>query len=260
MTFATLVRRNVLDPVRSRSIWVLLGLFALVFGLMGYLLGGNVGGGFAWSVAQIMAGLGPLAALGFSYDSIAGPRESGSLRVMLSYPYTRRDLVLGTLTGRVLVLGLTVVVGLVAGALSTLVFGGTLTADLLPIALLSLLLTTTTVAIAVGISASVSTSARAAITAFGAYLLFSGFWSLVPSGIRYLLNGLSFPQGPPPEWTFVWNQLNPLNAFRTATAAIVDTPISSAFYHGAAFALAVLVGWFVLSTVVGVLRFERTDL
>lgn len=261
MSTATLVRRDVLDPYRSGSLWVLLGTFTILFAMIGYLLGGSVGGGLAFSIAQIMAVLGPLAALGFAYDSIAGPRENGALRVLLSYPYSRRDVVLGTLAGRVLVVGLGIVVGVVAGALSTVVFGGVLDVGVLAqVALLALLLSTSIVGISVGISASVRTSSRAAILSFGAYLLFSAFWNYVPTVVRYALSGFSRLPENTPEWVFVWRQLNPINAFRTATAAIAQEPLSSNFYHAVWFAVLVLVGWFVLATVVGTLRFERTDL
>ena len=262
MSFGVLVRRNVLDPYRSRSLWILLGVFALLFGFVGYMLGTSAGGtGIPFVIAAVMAALAPLAALAFTYDSIAGPRQSGSLRVLLSYPYTRRELVLGTLVGRVLVVGLGVVVGVLAGALSTLVFGGSVDfVALASVLLLSVLLSTAIVGLTVGISASVRTSSRAAVVAFGAYLLFSAFWTLIPGALRYILNGFSPPMGATPEWVFVWNQLNPINAFRTATTALLQDPISSSFYHTIWFTVLVLIGWFVLSTVFGVLRFERTDL
>jgi ABC-2 type transport system permease protein len=182
------------------------------------------------------------------------------LRVLLSYPYSRRELVLGTLAGRIIVLAAAVVVGILTGVLASVVFGGELTGDLVPVAGLSLLLTSVIVAIAVGISSSVASSTTAAITAFGAYILFSTFWNFVPTAVRYVLNGFSFPIGAQPEWVFVWNQLNPLNAFRTAASAITGSPLSANFYHAIWFAILVLVGWFVLSTVIGVLRFERADL
>lgn len=260
MSLLTLARRDALDPYRSGSLWVLLGVFALAFGFVGYLLADGTGQ-VAVLFAQILVLFGPLAALSFSYQSIAGPRENGSLRVLLSYPYTRREVVLGKLLGRVAVLSLAVVVGVLVGWASMLVFGGS--PD--PVAVLgtlalALVLTASIVGVSVGISAGVATTNRAAVGAFAAYLLFSGFWSLVPSGIRYVLNGLSMPASGPPEWVFVWRQLNPFNAFRSAVQALTDAPLSEAFYHAPWFSLLVLVGWFVLLVVVGTLRFERADL
>lgn len=260
MSVGVLVRRNVLDPVRSRSIWILLGTFAVFFGMVGYLVDTEFTP-LAVVVREIIPFLAPLAALGMTYDSIAGPRQSGSLRVLLSYPYTRRELVLGTLAGRVIVVGLAVVVGVLVGILTTVVFGGGIdVGQIVVVLLLSLLLSTAIVGLTMGISASVRTSSRAAVLAFGAYLLFSTFWGFLPQLGRYVLNGFSFPTGSPPAWVEVWGQLNPITAFRTGTQAVLDSPASEAIYHGLPFAVLVLVGWFVLSTVVGLLRFERTDL
>lgn len=261
MTVGVFVRRNVLDPVRSRSIWVYLGVFALVFGLVGYMIGSSVGGGYSMLVPEIMAVLAPLAALAFTYDAIAGPRQSGSLRVLLSYPYTRRELVLGTLVGRIVVVAVGIVVGVLVGALALMLFGGNVDFGELLVGLgLTLLLSTAIVALALGISASVSTSSRAAVVAFGIYLLFFAFWGLIPTLVRWVLGGFSFPAGPTPEWVAIWNQLNPIEAFRTATGSFFQGPTGDVFYHSLWFSILVLVGWFVLSTLIGLVRFERTDL
>lgn len=261
MSLRVLARRNALDPYRSRSLWILLSLFALVFGLVGYLIDTEFTP--LWTtVTSIIVVLGPLAALAFTYDAIAGPRESGALRVLLSYPYTRREVVLGTFVGRVAVISLAVVVGVVAVLATALVFGsGDIALGAMAIVLaLALVLTTAMVAVAIGISASTSTSTRAVVVAFGAYLLFSGFWRLVPSLFRYVLNGLSAPGGSAPDWVLVWRQLNPFNAFRSATQALTEAPLSEGFYHAPWFGIGVLLAWIVLPVVVGLVTFERADL
>lgn len=260
MSVRVLVRRNVLDPYRSRSLFVLLGVFVLVFGLLGY----AAGGGFISVpilVASIMSQLATLAALAFAYDSIAGPRERGSLRVLLSYPYTRRELVLGVLLGRIAVLALAVTVGVVATIVTLLVFGGPL--DLAAIGtvfVLSVLLSTTMVAVAVGLSASVSSSTWAAVGAFGVYLLVSVFWGSVTTIVRYVLNGFSFDFGPTPEWVLIWQQLSPTQAYQTAVQVLTQEVSPDAFFTTAWFAVLVLVGWFVLATLLGLVRFDRADL
>lgn len=259
MSVRVLVRRNALDPYRSRSLWFLLGLFVLAFGLIGYMVGGSPLA-LTGIAVSIMAVLAPLAALAMTYGSIAGPRESGALRVLLSYPYTRRELVLGTLIGRILILALAVTVGLVTGVVSSTIFGGSVDlASMGQIVLVSILLATTFVGIAMGISASVRTSSWAAVAAFGAYLLFTGFWNTIPSLARYALNGFAFPTGPPPEWVAIWRELSPTRAYQVASG-VVEFPTADLFYQTTWFAVLVLVVWFALAVVVGVLRFEGTDL
>ena len=149
MNLSVLVRRNILDPVRTRSLWVLLALFVLVFGLVGYLLGPNQFTSMPNLTATIMGVLAPLAALVYSYESIAGPRQSGSLRVLLTYPYSRRQVVLGTLIGRVTIVLLAIVTGIVAAVLATALAGGSI--DIVSFALVlaaSLLFTAVIVAVA----------------------------------------------------------------------------------------------------------------
>lgn len=261
MSLGVLARRDALDPYRSRSLWVLLFVFVAVFGLVGYLVNTTFTS-LPVIAAQLLVVLGPLAALAFTYDSIAGPRENGSLRVLLSYPYSRREVVLGTFLGRVAVVSLAVLVGLAAVLVTSAVSGGATASfdGMAVVAGLALILTTAVVSVAIGISASTSTSTRAAILAFGVYLLFSGFWGLVPTVVRWALNDFSLPTSQPPEWVFVWNQLNPFNAFRSAVEGLVNEPLSAGFYHEPWFGVLVLLAWIVLPVAVGILRFERADL
>lgn len=259
MSVAVLVRRNVLDPYRSRSLFVLLGVFVLVFGMIGYFAGGMPA--LSLLISTIMAQLATLAALAFSYDSVAGPRESGSLRVLLSYPYTRKELVLGMLAGRIVVLALTVAVGVLTAVVTALVFGGSVDlAGVGMVLVLSVLLSTTMVAVAVGLSASVSSSSWAAVGAFGVYLLVTAFWGSIPTIVQYVLNGFSFAFQSTPTWVDVWNQLSPTKAYSTAVEVLVQGTTASEFYTTAWFAVVVLLGWFVLATLLGLLRFDRVDL
>ena len=261
MNLSVLVRRNILDPVRTRSLWVLLALFVLVFGLVGYLLGPNQFTSMPNLTATIMGVLAPLAALVYSYESIAGPRQSGSLRVLLTYPYSRRQVVLGTLIGRVTIVLLAIVTGIVAAVLATALAGGSI--DIVSFALVlaaSLLFTAVIVAVGIGISASVATTNRAAMLAFGFYLLFFAFWGQLPTVVRFVLNGFSFPTGRPPEWVAIWNQLNPFTAFNSVIQGLLTETASSAFYEALWFGVLVLLGWFVVSVIVGLIRFERADL
>jgi len=261
MSLLTLAKRRLLDPVRTRSLWVMLALFALVFGLMGYLGGSNSMLDTATQSVAIMAFLLPLVALSYSYDAIAGPRESGSLRVLLSYPFTRREVVLGTLVGRIAVVTLGVLAGVLAAIVATVAFGGSLDLVAFGIVLaVSTLFAAVMVAIGVGISASVPTTNAAVLTAFGSYLLYFAFWDLLPTLGRYVLNGFAFPTGPPPEWVLIWSQLNPITAYRAVAEAVLAQPPTGAFYHTVWFAIVVLGAWFVLTIGIGLVRFDRADL
>lgn len=261
MNLSVLIRRNILDPVRTRSLWVLLGLFVLVFGLVGYLLGPNQFTSLPSLTATIMGVLAPLAAFVYSYESIAGPRENGSLRVLLTYPYSRRQVVLGTLIGRVVIVLLAVVTGIVAAVLASAFAGGGIDiVSFTHVLAASLLFAAVVVAVGIGISASVATTNRAAMLAFGFYLLFFAFWGQLPTVVRFVLNGFSFPTSQPPEWVAIWNQLNPFTAFNSVVQGLLNGITSSAFYDALWFGVLVLLAWFVVSVMIGLIRFERADL
>lgn len=63
------------------------------------------------SMGQPMAFFVPMLGLGISYASIAGERDSGSIKILLSLPNSRRDVVLGKFIGRCAVLTLAILSG-----------------------------------------------------------------------------------------------------------------------------------------------------
>ncbi|WP_132057087.1 ABC transporter permease subunit [Halorussus amylolyticus] len=262
MSWRIVAERNARDPYRSRSLWVHLGVFVVLFGVAGYLTSSQ-SGALAGALVGLVAFFVPLVALAVGYQSVAQSRQNGGLRVVLSYPHTRREVVVGTAIGRAVVMALLVTAGFVAAALVSLVGGGV--PEIGPLAVawaLGVLLGASIVSFAVGLSASVRTTNRAAVGAFGTYLLFLGLWGQLPGLVRYVLNGFSPPQGPTPEWALVFNQLNPITAFQVAGRELVSgTPLpGDAFYTTAWFGVLVLVLWLAVPLVAGMERFERSDL
>jgi ABC-2 type transport system permease protein len=65
----------------------------------------------------------PVLALVASYLAIAGERESGTLKLLLGMPPTRREVVLGKLLGRLAVTTTAIVVAFTVGALLAVVMG-----------------------------------------------------------------------------------------------------------------------------------------
>ena len=89
-------------------------------------------------------------------------------------------------------------------------------------------------------------------------------WSVIPSLIRYVLNGFSMPPGPRPEWAALLDQLSPIKGYETAFDAFVfaggSGPQTDAFYHAGWFGLLVLASWVVVPVAAGYLRFRSVDL
>lgn len=245
---------------------------------MGYIVGQSSNApGSTLARFSLMALLfvGTLSATVVSYNGIVGKRESGELRVLLSLPFARGEVVLGTLLGR---LGVLVAVSTLTFLLATVIavalgasvsLGHVLGAlAVLSVALLAF------VSIAVGISASTRTTTRAAAAAFGSFFVFLfRLWELVPLTIRFATNGLSLPRGEPPTWAVVWGQLSPLAGLRNAVAGVSDdlaagftgfvpTPsvASDAIYLRPWFGALVVAVWIVGPLALGLYRFGRADL
>jgi len=120
----------------------------------------------------------PLIAIGIAYQSIAGERESGSLKLLLSLPNSRLDVVVGKFLGRLGVLSVAVVIGFVSMLLATAVtFDGDIQADIILTFMLAvLLLTVVFVGIAVSVSAFSESTFSAAIGGFGLFVVFQFAW------------------------------------------------------------------------------------
>ncbi|WP_435180060.1 ABC transporter permease subunit [Halorussus sp. AFM4] len=261
MSWRVVAERDALDPHRSRSGWVYLAVYALLFGLLGYLSAGSVPLGA--SLATVAAYFVPLTALTAGYQAVVGSRQNGGLRVVLSFPHTRREVVVGTAVGRAVVIATLVTISFAVAALIRLVTDGVPDLGVLAVAwALSVALGAAVASFSVALSASVRTTNRAAVLAFGSFLLFAGLWGQIPTAVRFVLNGFSFPSGPTPEWVAAFAQLNPTTAFQTALRGLA--PGSSLpggpFYQTAWFALLVLAAWLCVPLALGSLRFERSDL
>lgn len=262
MSLQVIAERHARDPFRSRSVWVYVAVYVLVFSLAAYIPDAAQS-----TLGEMMVGLltsfVPLTAFILGYQTVAQGRQDGGLRVVLSQPHTRRELVVGTAVGRALVMAGLVTFGFVVATLTFLATKGVPEVQpLLTVWILGVLLAVAVLNLAVSISASVRTTKRAAMFAFGSFLLISALWGSFISVFRYVLNGFSMPPGPQPEWALILTQLNPTNAFQTAVNILLSNggvPVE-AFYFTDWFSVLVLVAWIFIPLAAGALRFERSDL
>lgn len=290
MSWAVVARKDFEDAARSRMLWAITALFVLT----------TAGGMYALNIAfdeqsatSAIRWLGspaslvvPLAAIVVGYLAIAGERESGSIKILLGLPHTRRDVVIGKLLGRTGVVAVATVVAFAAGAVVLLVQYGSL--PFVKFALLGALtffFAMVFVGIAIGFSAFTKTRSRAMAGAIGIFFLFQFVWSVVPLGIYYLLEG-SIPDplgGNLPAWYFLVQLLNPSNAYAAASGLFIDSagvknaligPVGESgqtiadfvqggtvpFYLTEWFSLVVLVAWLVVPVAIGYWRFNNADL
>lgn len=159
----------------------------------------------------------PVLGIGVAYNAIAGERDSGTLKLLMALPYSRRDLILGKTVGRMFIAMIPVVLGFTT---TVVLFGFTQVQiafdTFLLFTLMSLLLTAVFTGLAVGVSASVQTGRRAALTGVGALTIFIGAWGQLTEAILQVFNETPFADvvGLRPKLHMTMSLLNPTNSYR----------------------------------------------
>jgi ABC-2 type transport system permease protein len=278
MTWVAVAKKDFQDAVRSKALWGVSAIF-LLFALgttYAYVqfpdvLAGEEGSGLGLALyLSSIAGLFvSLTAILVAYKSLAGERESGSIKLLLGLPHTRTDVVLGKVIGRSGVLTVPVLVAfLLAGVYAGLSLDPFGVVDYLIFVLMTLVLVVAYVCIVVGISATTGSTSRASALAIGFFLLFELIWSAVTFGIVYVVNGFALPTTTP-DWMFVVNQIPPSSAYGTALFAVIPDAMETgnatfsqfdAFYATPWFGVVVLAFWIVVPLALGVQRFKGADL
>lgn len=219
----------------------------------------------------------PLIAIVLGWRSIAGERQSGSIKVLLSLPHSRTDVLVGKLIGRSAVLSFSLVIGfLLAGAVVWLLLGSFYLTDFTALLAFSILLGTAYTSITITISALAGSRTVAAAGAFGLFVLFYIGWDLLVTFVSMLLALDVLPESDRVlEVLLFLHSLDPSNAFGrvlawSATVVEPDRDAAQAlldFYDGSLpfyledwFGLVVLALWVIIPLVIAIYHFDRVDL
>jgi len=290
MTWVTVAKKDFRDAVQSRALWALVTAFVLLSVISSYAYvelpemfgepeGATIGGLLFFTVG--LTGLFvPLAAIVVCYKSLAGERELGSIKLLLSLPTTRFNVFTGKVIGRAAVLSFGLGVGVVVG----LGFGSVLLGEGDALAILVFLLLTLVFAavyagIMVSLSATTGSTSRATTLALGFFVVFELVWDVVPMGILYVVNGFSLPTELP-DWVFLITQLSPSTAYFSSIVAVLPdladatgadsgqagggvnvTPAEAdPFYVTPEVGLVVLLLWLIVPFLIGHYRFSHADM
>jgi len=259
------------DGLRNRwvlAIGLVLGLMAIGIAYFGAAASGAVGftslSTTIVSLASLAVFLIPLIALMLAYDAIIGEHEQGTLLLLLTYPLSRSQLLLGKFLGHGLILAAATAVGFgVAGAVIALgaqdIELGELGRALGLFILSAVLLGWVFVALAYLVSVLVSEKSRAAGLALVLWFLFVLVFDLV---LLALLVGAG--EHVDRQWLSYLLLLNPTECFRLLNlsgfpAAQAASGVSSVAADGAlhpAALLASLSAWIALPLALAVWRFR----
>ena len=258
------------DFAETRNGWQL-QMVAGTFGLFG-LLFGYAGDSPGETLFFLLAFLAPLVALVFTQHTIVGRRTRGELSVLLSLPFSRRDIVCGVWLSRTLFMVSVLVAAYFGGVIGTLVGGGSLDQTMLVGGFVfTLIISAIFVSIGIGISAATRSTTVASVGIFGTYLLFVfQLWQAVPEAILYLIRGFDSPESLP-TWAEVFAELSPFSALSNALAPVFDAladdlplasgiPADPPLYMEPWVGAPVVFVWILLPVAVGYWQFNRTDL
>jgi len=229
MSWQAVARKDFKDAVRSYWLWALSAAFVIFFTASVYFFANPIGQQAAQEDIQLTSDafiqallittrlFVPVIAIVIAYAAITGERDSGTLKLLLSLPHSRLDVVLGKLLGRGGVVVLPVALGLLAGAIAFLPTEVELApVTYLQFAVLTALLGLVFVSIAVGISAGASSKRRSMIGSVGVFAMFSLFWADFARNLSLLTREyLDITQNEVLLMEVFVKVLNPIAAYRT---------------------------------------------
>jgi ABC-2 type transport system permease protein len=290
MTWLSVAKKDFRDAIQSRALWALVAVFVVlsVFSTYAYvevpeMFGGPGGASFAGLLFFTIGLSGlfvPLAAIVVCYKSLAGERELGSIKLLLSLPTNRFNVFTGKVLGRAAVLTVGLGVGLLLGlGVGSFLLGGIDIFGAFVFLAVTLSFAAVYAGIMVGISASTGSTSRATTLALGFFVIFELVWDVVPMVILYVASGFRLPSSIP-DWMFLVSQMSPSAAYfssvvallpelaETAGATVTESGVGGSatpaeadpFYVTPEVGFVILGLWLAVPFIVGYYRFNTADL
>lgn len=278
MSLVAILRKDVQDSVRSGSLIAITLLFVLVAGFWAAIQHVPPMYGesdvptstlaLLNSMGQPMAFFVPLLGLGIGYNSIVGERESGSIKLALGLPNSRRDIVFGKFIGRSAVLTVAILTAYSAVAvIALLTYESFAAVEFVLYTVTTVLYGMVYVAIGIGFSATMNSRPAALAGTTGLYLLFQLGWDAVAAVLQTVTVGWVPPESGAPNWIVGVYILNPTAAVGYVTRAIIPEfdeitayPMSDAFFLQEWIGFPILAAWLLLSLGIGYRTFARTEI
>lgn len=270
MSWQTIARQDLSLTVQSTLVKLLLGLLMTVVLMAAYVYPTPVVGAenvttahFPGYVVGTLTSLVPFVAMVLSYSAVVGQRESGSIRLSLSLPQSRLDVVLGKFCSRAGLLVAVLAASLVgAGVLVVYPLGELVLLRFLGFILLTALFGLVWSGLGIAASLAVSTRRRALVLGFGLVFLFVIVWGIVENALTEGLTRAGVISGSLPGPVQFLIGLEPGHVFTRVTTGFIvpDASVSGPWYLNEWVSLFLFVAWLVGPLGLAYLRFNGADL
>lgn len=280
MSWTVVAQKDFRDAGRSKMLWAVTLLFVIFASGAAYLYAQipalQQGGANEIVTTNLLLFLRtpvgilvPIIGLMLGYKAVAGEIENGNVKLLLSLPHSRWNVVLGKLIGRLSVLTVAIVTGfVVATGVVLALYPEFSPVEYVQFILLTLLFGGAYVSIGIGFSSLTKSTTKAGVGIFSAFILFKWLWDFIPSLLNWAING-SFGLTGDPSWYMLFSRLSPNGAFNGALMPLLDlspmqeqvlAQFGDQFYLSWWFSILILLAWIVLPAALGFLRFRSTDL
>lgn len=267
-------RKEVRGLVGNRTAKIGVALVALVFVLGGYVVPTSVSDPTMADYDSFLRGivlfLVPLFGLLLGYRAVVAERAAGRLTLLLSFPHSRSDVVLGKAVGRGLVLVVALSVGVLGGAALVEYPFGTVDPGTAAVYLgATLLYGNAFLSIGVALSTLTASLRRATVLTFGTFFLFVVAWPQLDGFLLQGLEYLNLAEDRLPDWARFLHGAEPSMLYGRVLDSFVTTNrlqsgtylgVGGPWYLGGETAAVLLFGWVLLPALAGYLRFRGTDL
>jgi Cu-processing system permease protein len=269
-----LTMKELQDGLRNRWIAaaiIVLGILALVLSVLGSAPTGSVRVSeldiSVISLASLSVYLIPLIALMLSFDAMVGELERGTMMLLLTYPVTRWQVIMGKFIGHVLILFIAILVGYGGAAVVMVLFTGSGTEGWQAYAVMmasSLMLGSVFIALGYLVSVLVRERAAAAGATIGLWLVFVVFYDLLLFGALMMDKGQVIGQ----QLFSVLMLVSPTDSYRVFNLSLFEGVSEAAGIAGVAseaglsatLLISAMMLWVIVPLAATMLVFQRREL
>ncbi len=212
----SIARKELTDAITSKRLWLIVGIF-LLFSIastyatsFGFMMRSQQATRpmvqIASTIASTTAYMAPLLGIALAFDAVSGERERGTLRILLSRPIYREDVINGKIISALAVIGLTITISsLTSVSVSILLHNVAVTLDdIMRICLFivfSIVLSFAYYAFSLFISTFSNKSSHSLIISIGIWIFFAFILSIISSFVAIAVLG-----SPPTRAIAIFNR------------------------------------------------------